>query len=58
VKGKKKGILTIPESRDSSRLYFFYFLPTAHFLKQLSTHITKALHAYAKLKHCQRVQSC
>jgi len=39
VKGQKKEILTRTESRNSSRPYVFYFLPTAHFLKQLPTHI-------------------
>jgi len=31
--------LTRPESRLSSRPNVFYSLPTAHFLKQLPTHI-------------------
>jgi len=39
VKGQKNEILTRPESRYSSRPDVFYFLPTAHFLKQLPTHI-------------------
>jgi hypothetical protein len=39
VKGQKNEILTRPESRHSSRPDVFYFLPTAHFLKQLPTHI-------------------
>jgi hypothetical protein len=39
VKGLKKEILTRPKSRHSSRRNVFYFLPTAHFLKQLPTHI-------------------
>jgi len=41
VKGKRKEIFT----RQKSRLDIFYFLPTAHFLKQLPTqiaHIAKA----------------
>jgi hypothetical protein len=38
VKGQKKETLTRPESRHSSRPDVFYFLPTAHFLKQLPTH--------------------
>ena len=39
MKGQKKEILTRQESRHSSRPDVFYFLPTAHFLKQLPTHI-------------------
>ena len=39
MKGQKNEILTRPESRHSSRPDVFYFLPTAHFLKQLPTHI-------------------
>jgi len=39
VKGQKNKILTRPESRHSSRPNVFNFLPTAHFLKQLPTHI-------------------
>jgi hypothetical protein len=39
VKGQKKEILTRQESRHSSRPNVFYFLPTAHFLKQMPTHI-------------------
>jgi len=35
VKGQKSEILT----RHSSRPNVFYFLPPAHFLKQLPTHI-------------------
>jgi len=38
VKGQKNEILKRPESRHSSRLDVFYFLPTTHFLKQLPTH--------------------
>jgi hypothetical protein len=38
VKGLKNEILTRPESRQLSRPDVFYFLPTAHFLKQLPTH--------------------
>jgi len=43
VKGQKNEILTRPESRHSSRPNVFYFLPTAHFLKQLPTHIAHNL---------------
>jgi hypothetical protein len=53
VKGQKKEILTRPESRPSSRPDVFYFLPTAHFLKQLPTliaHIAKATQANAATK--------
>jgi hypothetical protein len=39
VKGQKKEILTRQESRHSSRPDVFYFLPIAHFLKQLPSHI-------------------
>jgi hypothetical protein len=39
VKGHKNEISTRPKSRHSSRPHVFYFLPTAHFLKQLPTHI-------------------
>jgi len=39
VKGPRNEILTRPESRHASRPDVFYFLPTAHFLKQLPTHI-------------------
>jgi hypothetical protein len=39
VKGQKNEILTIPKSRHASRPDVFYFLPIAHFLKQLPTHI-------------------
>jgi len=39
VKGQKNEILTSEESRHSSLPDVFYFLPTAHFLKQLPTHI-------------------
>jgi hypothetical protein len=39
MKGQKNEILTRPESRHSSRPNVFYFFATAHFLKQLSTHI-------------------
>jgi len=38
VKGQKNEILTRAESRRSCRPNVFYFLPTAHFLKQLPTH--------------------
>jgi len=40
VKGQKKEILTRQESRHSSRPNVFYFLPTAHFLKQLPINTT------------------
>jgi len=40
VKGQKKEISTRQESPHTSRSDVFYFLPTAHFLKQLPTHIT------------------
>ena len=53
VKGQKNEILTRQESRHSSRPYVFYFLPTAHFLKQFPTHIAhiaKAPHANATTK--------
>ena len=59
MKGLKKEILTRPKSRHSSRPDVFYFLPTAHFLKQLPTHIAhiaKAPQANAATKACQRVQ--
>jgi len=46
VKGQKNEILTRKESRPAYRTgrhsclpKVFYFLPTAHFLKQLPTHI-------------------
>jgi hypothetical protein len=39
VKGQKNEILTRQESRHSSRPDVFYFFATAHFLKQLPTHI-------------------
>jgi len=39
VKGQKNEILTRQESRHSSRPDVLYFLPTAHYLKQLPTHI-------------------
>jgi len=60
VKGQKKEILTIKESRHSSRPDVFYFLPGVYsdaigsrFLKQLPTHIThiaKAPRANAQTK--------
>jgi hypothetical protein len=63
VKGQKNQILTRPKSRSasialrtdkhSSRPDVFYFLPTAHFLKQLPTHIAhiaKAPQANAETK--------
>jgi hypothetical protein len=53
VKGQKNEILTRKESRHSSRPDVFYFLPTAHFLKQLPTHIAhiaKATRANALTK--------
>lgn len=39
MKGQKNEISTRPESRHSSRPDVFYFFATAHFLKQLPTHI-------------------
>lgn len=39
MKGQKNEILTRPESRHSCRPDVFYFFATAHFLKQLPTHI-------------------
>jgi len=39
VKGQKNEISKRPESRHLSQPDVFYFLPTAHFLKQLPTHI-------------------
>jgi len=39
VKGQKNEISKRPESRHSSRPDVFYFFATAHFLKQLPTHI-------------------
>jgi len=53
VKGQKNKISTRQENRHSSRLNVFYFLPTAHFLKQLPTHIAhiaKAPRANATIK--------
>jgi hypothetical protein len=53
VKGQKNQILKTQESRHSSRPDIFYFLPNAHFLKQLPTliaHIAKAPRAYATTK--------
>jgi len=53
VKGQKKEILTRPKSRHSSRPDVFYFFATAHFLKQLPTHIAhiaKASRANAENK--------
>jgi hypothetical protein len=60
VKGQKNEILTRPESRPayrtgrhSSRPNVFYFFATAHFLKQLPTHIAhiaKAPRANAETK--------
>ena len=49
MKGQKNEILTRQESRPN----IFYFLPTAHFLKQLQTHIAhiaKATMANAETK--------
>ena len=37
--GKKNEISIRPKSRHTCRPDVFYFLPTAHFLKQLPTHI-------------------
>jgi len=39
VKGLKNEILKRPKSRHSSRPDVFYFFATAHYLKQLPTHI-------------------
>ena len=53
MKGQKIEKLIIQESRHSCRPAVFYFLPIAHFLKQLPTHIAhivKALQANAKTK--------
>lgn len=53
MKGQKKEILTRQESRNSSRPNVFYFFATAHFLKQLPTHIAhiaKAPQAIAETK--------
>jgi len=53
VKGQKNEISTRPKSRHSNRPDVFYFLPTAHFLKQLPTHIAhiaKAPQANAETK--------
>ncbi len=53
MKGQKNEILTRKESRHSRRPEIFYFLPTAHFLKQLPTliaHIAKAPRAIATTK--------
>jgi hypothetical protein len=53
VKEQKNEILTRQESRHSSRPDVFYFLPSAHFLKQLPTHIAhiaKARQANAETK--------
>ena len=53
MKGQKKEQLTGQESRHSSRPNVFYFFATAHFLKQLLTHIAhiaKAPQAYAATK--------
>jgi len=53
VKGQKKEILTRTESQQSSRPNAFYFFATAHFLKQLPTHIediAKAPRANASTK--------
>jgi len=53
VKGQKNEILTRKESRHTSRPDVFYFFATAHFLKQLPTHIAhiaKATQAKAETK--------
>jgi len=53
VKGLRNEISKRPKSRHLSRPNVFYFLPTAHFLKQLPTHIAhiaKAPRADAKTK--------
>jgi hypothetical protein len=68
VKGQNNEILTRQESQHSSQLNVIYFLPSAHLLKQLPTHIahiakapqakaaTKALSKSAILPtHKQRV---
>ncbi|MBE0661126.1 MAG: hypothetical protein IH597_01560 [Bacteroidales bacterium] len=50
MKGQKNEILKRPESRHSSQPDVSYFFATAHFLKQLPTHIAhiaKATQAYA-----------
>jgi len=39
MKGQKNKILTRQESQCTSRPDVFYFFATAHFLKQLPTHI-------------------
>jgi len=53
VKGQENEILTRPDSRHSSRPNVFYFFATAHFIKQLPTHIAhiaKATQANAETK--------
>jgi len=45
VKGQKNKILTRQESRHSCRPDVFYFFATAHFLKQLPTHIAHIVKA-------------
>ena len=53
MKEQKNEILTRQESRLSSLPDVFYFFATAHFLKQLPTHIAhiaKAPHATATAK--------
>jgi hypothetical protein len=53
VKGQENEILTRPVSRHSNRPVVFLFFATAHFLKQLPTHIAhiaKAPQANAETK--------
>ncbi len=53
MKGQKNEISTRQESRHTSRPDVFYFFSTAHFLKQLLTHIAhiaKATQANAETK--------
>jgi len=53
VKEQKKEIVFRQESRHESRPDVFYFLPNAHFFKQLLTHIAhiaKATQANAETK--------
>jgi len=61
VKGQKENnILTRQESRHLSQPDVFYFLPTAHFLKQMPTyitHIAKAPLAKAETKTLSRYRT-
>ena len=53
MKGQENEILIRQKSRHSSRPDVFYFFATAHFLKQLPTHIAhiaKATQANAETK--------